>query len=425
MKLNRPKRTIVSFTLQTQHMPGFEFFGAEERKEVNDVLETGILMRYGFDGPRKGIWKALELEKAITEVFGCKYAQLTSSGTGALTTAMSALGIGVGDEIIMPAFTFVASFEAVLSVGAIPVLVDIDETLTLSPAAVKAAITPKTKCIMPVHMCGSMADMDALVAICAEHKLILIEDACQSIGGTYKGKALGTIGDAGTFSFDFVKTITCAEGGVVMTNNKDVFVKSDGYTDHGHDHLGVDRGADLHPFIGYNFRISELHAAVGLAQIRKLETFLTIQRKNNKALRAHLETIPEISYRLVPDEAGDSCSFLSWFLPTENITKAVIAEFKEQGILAGNFYWFVNNWHYISKWDHLKNATTLNGIGVQQKASLLALQETQFPVSDAIMGRCISTAMSLLWTDEQIKEKGEKMVAAIQKVLRHSNTNSI
>jgi 8-amino-3,8-dideoxy-alpha-D-manno-octulosonate transaminase len=167
-----------------------------------------------------------------------------------------------------------------------------------------------------------------------------------------------------------------------------------------------------------------LHAAVGLAQIRKLETFLTIQRKNNKALRAHLETIPEISYRVVPDEAGDSCSFLSWFLPSETITKAVVAEFKEQGILAGNFYWFVNNWHYISKWDHLKNATTLNGIGEQQKASLLALQETQFPASDAIMGRCISTAISLLWTDEQIKEKGEKMVAAIQKVLKHSYTNS-
>ena len=107
-------------------MPGFELFGAEERKEVNDVLETGILMRYGFDGPRKGIWKALELEKAITEVFGCDYAQLTSSGTAALTTALSALGVGYGDEVIMPAFTFVASFEAVLSVGAVPVLVDID-----------------------------------------------------------------------------------------------------------------------------------------------------------------------------------------------------------------------------------------------------------------------------------------------------------
>jgi 8-amino-3,8-dideoxy-alpha-D-manno-octulosonate transaminase len=398
-------------------MPGFEMFGAEERKEVNDVLETGIMMRYGFDGPRKGIWKALELEKAITEVFGSEYAHLTSSGTSALTTALTVLGIGYGDEVIMPSFTFVASFEAVLSVGAVPVLVDIDETLTLSPAAIEAAITPKTKCVMPVHMCGSMADLDAIQAICKSHKLILLEDACQSIGATYKGKSVGTIGDAGTFSFDFVKTITCAEGGVVMTNNKDLFVKCDGFTDHGHDHLGVDRGADLHPFIGYNYRISELHAAVGLAQIRKLASFLEIQKRNNKALRAYLAAIPEISFRKVPDESGDSCSFLSWFLPTESIAKAVVAELKEQGILAGSFYWFVNNWHYISKWDHLKNASTLNGISAPQKQALLGLQQQQFPASDAIMARCISTSISLLWTPEQIKEKGEKMAAAINKVL--------
>lgn len=401
-------------------MPGFEFFGAEERKEVNDVLETGILMRYGFDGPRKGIWKAQELEKAITEVFGCKYAQLTSSGTAALTTAMAALHIGAGDEVIMPSFTFVASFEAVLSVGAIPVLVDIDETLTLDPAAVKAAITPKTKCVMPVHMCGSMADLDTLKQICQEHNLILLEDACQSIGGTYKGKALGTIGDAGTFSFDFVKTITCGEGGVVMTNNEDLYIQSDAYTDHGHDHKGVDRGADLHPYLGYNFRISELHAAVGLAQIRKLDTFLSIQRKNNKALRAYLEAIPEVSFRKVPDEAGDSCSFLSWFLPTEALTQALVAELKEQGILAGNFYWYANNWHYISKWDHLKTAASLNRLSAQQEQVLLQLQTTQFAASDAIMSRCISTSISLLWTDEQIREKGEKLAAAIRKVLANN-----
>ena len=405
-------------------MPGFELFGAEERKEVNDVLETGILMRYGFDGPRKGIWKAQELEKAITEVFGCQYAHLTSSGTAALTTAMAALNIGAGDEVIMPSFTFVASFEAVLSVGAVPVLVDVDETLTLSPAAVRAAITPKTKCVMPVHMCGSMADLDALKTICTEHNLILLEDACQSIGGTYKGKALGTIGHAGTFSFDFVKTITCGEGGVVMTNSEEVWTKCDGYTDHGHDHKGVDRGADLHPFIGYNFRISELHAAVGLAQIRKLDTFLSLQRKHNKALRAYLETIPEVSFRKVPDEAGDSCSFLSWFLPTEALTKAVIAEMKEQGILAGNFYWYANNWHYISKWDHLKNATTLNKLSDVQQNALLKLKETSFAASDAVMSRCISTAISLLWTEEQIKEKGEKMVAVIKKVLTNATVNA-
>lgn len=405
-------------------MPGFELFGAEERKEVNDVLETGILMRYGFDGPRKGIWKAQELEKAITEVFGSKYAQLTSSGTSALTTAMAALHIGAGDEVIMPSFTFVASFEAVLSVGAIPVLVDIDDTLTLDPAAVRAAITPSTKCVMPVHMCGSMADLDALKQICTEHQLILLEDACQSIGGTYKGKSLGTIGDAGTFSFDFVKTITCGEGGVVMTNNEDVYIKSDAYTDHGHDHKGADRGADLHPYLGYNFRISELHAAVGLAQIRKLDTFLSIQRKNNKVLRAYLEAIPEVSFRKVPDEAGDSCSFLSWFLPTEALTKALVAELKEQGILAGNFYWYANNWHYISKWDHLKNATSLNRLSEEQEKALFKLQNTRFAASDAIMSRCISTAIGLLWTDEQIKEKGEKLAAVIRKVLINSSVHA-
>ena len=398
-------------------MPGFEFFGEEERKEVNEVLETGILMRYGFDAARKGRWKAKELETEINKTFGSKYAQLTSSGTSALTTALSVLGIGYGDEVIMPCFTFVASFEAVLSVGAVPVLVDIDKTLTLNPAAVKAAITPRTKCIMPVHMCGSMADLDALKQICADHKLLLLEDACQSIGATYKGQYLGTIGDAGTYSFDFVKTITCAEGGVVMTNSEDIYTKCDGFTDHGHDHLGVDRGADLHPFIGYNYRISELHAAVGLAQIRKLHTFLAIQKKTHTALKAILSTIPEVSFREIPDENGDSCSFISWFLPTEEQTKAVIAELKAQGILAGNFYWFDNNWHYIRKWHHLKKATTLNALNDLQREALLKLDTHDFSATDAIMNRCVSTSISLSWTDEQIKDKGEKLAAAIRKAI--------
>lgn len=398
-------------------MPGFEFWSDAERKEVNDVLETGILMRYGFDGPRKGIWKAKELEEAICRTFGCKHAQLVSSGTAALTTAMSAFGIGYGDEIILPSFTFVASFEAVLSVGAIPVFVDVDDTLTLNPEAVRNAITPKTKCIMPVHMCGSMADMEALQSICKEHKLILLEDACQSIGATYKGKKLGTIGDAGTFSFDFVKTITCAEGGAVMTNREDVFINSDGYSDHGHDHKGVDRGADLHPFIGYNFRISELHAAVGLAQIKKLDNFLAIQKKNHTVLKNALAAVPEVSFRRIPDEVGDSCTFLSWFLPTEEATRAVVAEMKAQNILAGNFYWYDNNWHYIRKWDHLKNSKTLNALHPDLKAAVIHHATKDFSASDAIMGRCISTAIGLSWTDEQLKTKCDQMVAVIKKVL--------
>jgi len=405
-------------------MPGFELWGAEERKEVNDVLETGILMRYGFDGPRKGIWKSKELEEAICKTFGCNYAQLTSSGTSALTTAMAALGIGAGDEVIMPSFTFVASFEAVLSVGATPVLVDVDDTLTLNPEAVKKAITSKTKSVMPVHMCGSMADMDTLVSICKEHDLILLEDACQSIGASYKGKMLGTIGAAGTFSFDFVKTITCAEGGVVMTNKEDIYVKCDGYTDHGHDHKGTDRGADLHPFIGYNFRISELHAAVGLAQIRKLDKFLFIQKKNHTALKNILSQVPEISFRRIPDPAGDSCTFLSWFLPTEEITRAVVAELKAQDVLAGNFYWFDNNWHYIRKWDHLKQGTMLNCLSEAQKLAVLQQANKDFSASDAVMSRCISTSIGLLWSDEQIKEKGEKIVSAVKKALSEASVVS-
>ncbi|MFY8090404.1 MAG: DegT/DnrJ/EryC1/StrS family aminotransferase [Chitinophagaceae bacterium] len=399
-------------------MPGFEFFGAEEKKHVNEVLDTGILMRYGFDAPRNGIWKSKELEAAICNTFGCNHAQLTSSGTAALTTAMAALGIGAGDEVIMPSFTFVASFEAVISMGAIPVLVDVDETLTLNPIAVQAAITPKTKCVMPVHMCGSMADLDALKTICELNNLILLEDACQSIGGTYKGKKLGTIGHAGTFSFDFVKTITCGEGGVVMTNNKDVYTKADLFTDHGHDHLGVDRGADLHPYLGYNFRISELHAAVGLAQIQKLPTFLEIQRKNQTKIKQALAQFSEITFRQVPDEEGDSCSFLSWFLPTEELTRAFAAEMKVRGILAGNFYWYDNNWHYIKKWDHLKQVKSLYPLSNEQKIALQNLQTQNFSKSDAIMSRCISTAISLLWTEEQLQDKINKMVEVLKVVLK-------
>jgi len=401
-------------------MPGYELWSDAERKEVNDVLETGILMRYGFDGPRKGIWKAKELEQAICQRFGSQYAQLTSSGTAALTTAMAALGIGAGHEVIMPAFTFVASFEAVLSVGAVPVLVDVDETLTLNPEAVRKAVTAKTKCIMPVHMCGSMADMDALKAICQEYNLLLLEDACQSIGASYKGQYVGTIGDAGTFSFDFVKTITCGEGGVVMTNNEDTYIKCDGYTDHGHDHKGNDRGAEQHPFLGYNFRISELHAAVGLAQIKRVDDFLSIQKKNHAALKNILAQVPEISFRKIPDEQGDSCTFISWFLPTEQVTRAVVAALKEEGILAGNFYWYDNNWHYIRKWNHLKNAASLYLLSGEQQQAILQLQQQDFSASDAVMSRCISTSISLLWTEQQIKDKGEKIVAVTNRVLQSS-----
>lgn len=397
-------------------MPGYELFGAEERKEVNDVLETGILMRYGFDGPRKGVWKAKELEQEICKYFGSKNAQLVSSGTAALSTAMAALGIGAGDEVIIPTFTFVASFEAIVGVGAIPVLVDIDDTLTLDPEAVAKAITNKTKAIMPVHMCGSMAQLDELKSLCDKHNLLLIEDACQAIGGKYKGEYLGTIGKIGTFSFDFVKIMTCGEGGVVLTNDAQLAEKCDQYSDHGHDHYGKDRGADLHPYLGYNYRISELHAAVGLAQIRKMDYFLELQKRNHRIIYDCLKNITGLSFRRIPDTEGDTGSFLSFFLPNAEQAKQAASALAEAGI-GGNPYWYNNNWHYIRKWEHLKNAAFLNRIPDEQKQEMMHYANQAFPASDAIMSRCISSAISLAWTEEQAQERGQKMAEIITQII--------
>ena len=394
-------------------MPGFELFDDAERREVTDVLNTGILMRYGFDGPRQGVWKSRELESEIVRYFGAGHAQLVSSGTAALTTAMAALGIGAGDEVIMPSFTFVASFEAVISVGAVPVIVEIDDTLTLDPDAVEAAVTPRTKAVMPVHMCGGPADLRAIKSICERHHLILLEDACQAIGGTFDGRYLGTIGHAGTFSFDFVKTVTCAEGGAVLTNSEEVWRKCDAYQDHGHDHLGKDRGADLHPFLGYNFRISELHAAVGLAQMRKLDTFLEIQRRNASAMSEAMSSVPGLVWRRTPEGGEDTGAFLSFFLPTEGATREAVAALSAEG-LTGNFYWYDNNWHYIRKWMHLKNGDFLHRLSDEQRQGILHYANLAFPQSDDWMSRCISSSVSLLWSEDESRARGEKIAGVLR-----------
>ncbi len=389
-------------------MPGFELFGDLEKKHVNDVLDNGVLMRYGFDGMRNGHWKAKELETALEKTFQVKHAQLVSSGTAALSVALASAGVGAGDEVIMPTFTFVATFEAIMQLGAIPVLVDIDDTLTLCPNAVEKAITSKTKAVMVVHMCGSMGDMDALQAICKAHHLLLIEDACQAIGGEYKGKPLGSIGDLGCFSFDFVKTITCGEGGAVITNNKEYYINSDHYSDHGHDHVGNDRGAETHPFLGYNYRISELHAAVGLAQIQRLPEILAIQKNNFNIIKEVLSEIPEVTFRKVPEGGIENYSFLNFFLPNLETSRKVIQGFKEGGVDACWNY-FDNNWHYIRKWDHLKNLKSLVPISEEVKNGLVYLKNKEFSQSDNVIGRNISSLIKLSWTEEQVKERALKM----------------
>ncbi len=393
-------------------MPGFELFGDQERHEVNDVLNNGVLMRYGFDGMRNGHWKAKELELALQDRFKVKHVQVLSSGTAAVTVALAISGVGAGDEVIMPCFTFVASFEAVIALGAIPVLVDIDDTLTLDIEAVKKAITSKTKAIMPVHMCGSMANLNALQIICKEHQLLLVEDACQAIGGTYHGKPLGSIGDAGTFSFDFVKTFTCGEGGAVITNNAEFAKAADHYSDHGHDHVGNDRGAETHPFLGYNYRISELNAAVGLAQIKRFDEFIGLQKKHYSIIRNELSKIPEVVFRTVPEGGEESYAFINFFLPSLETTRNVAAAFKAEGIDAC-FHYYDNNWHYVRKWQHLLEAKSLFPLSDELKSGLAKLNLQDFKKSDHYIGRNLSCLIKLSWTEAEVTQRAKNMAKCI------------
>ncbi|QXP52882.1 DegT/DnrJ/EryC1/StrS aminotransferase family protein [Cellulophaga sp. HaHa_2_1] len=396
-------------------MPGFELFGDAERKEVNDVLDSGVLMRYGFDGARND-WKAVKLEKLLAERMQTKYAQLVSSGTAALSVALVSAGVGAGDEVIMPTFTFVATFEAILAVGAIPVLVDVDETLGLNAKAVENAITERTKAIMPVHMCGSMVDLNPLLKLCVRHDLVLVEDACQAIGGSYDNKPLGSIGDIGCFSFDYVKTITCGEGGGLITNNKEFYTHADHYSDHGHDHIGKDRGAEGHPFLGYNYRISELHAAVGVAQIQRLDEFLATQKKYYTILEDALKTIPEITFRKVPAGGVQNYSFISFFLPTEQLAKTAHTSLGQHGVDA-SFYWYDNNWHYHTKWDHLKELKSLNQFSETIERAVYTSEAKDFSASDQVLSRTISCLIKLSWTEEQVQERAKAMITAIKAVL--------
>ncbi len=397
-------------------MPGFEFFGQEERKEVQDVLDTGVLFRFGFDQARKGHWKAKTFEREFCERLGVAHCLLCSSGTAAVSTALAATGVGAGDEVIVPPFTFVATFEAVLAAGAVPVFAEIDDTLCLDPDAAGGKITKRTKAIMPVHMCGAMARIDEIKSLCDQKGLVLIEDACQSVGATFNGKSVGTFGQVGCFSFDPVKTITCGEGGAVVTDDKDIYTIADAYADHGHDHLGNDRGLEQHPILGTNFRISELNAAVGVAQLRKLDHILDIQRKHKAAIREALQRFPQITFRRIPDPKGDSATFLTFFMPEASTAEKLTHALGNAGI-DGCFYWFKNNWHYIHQWEHLKALKSAAKLPVKLIDNLPEYDKIQLPASDRLLSRAVCMLIKISWTPEVLQKRIDKIVAVVRDTL--------
>lgn len=396
-------------------MPGFEWFGDEERKEVSDVLDTGVLFRFGFDQARKNHWKAKTFEMELAHRMGVNHALLCSSGTAALSIALSACGVGAGDEVIVPPFTFIATLESVLHAGAVPVFAEIDETLCLDPKSVKACITPRTQAVLPVHMCGAMARIDEISDICTQNGLVLIEDACQAMGATFNGKALGTFGQMGCFSFDAVKTVTCGEGGAVITDDSKVYDLCHQYADHGHDHLGgPDRGADGHPILGSNFRISELNAAVGLAQLRKLDRIIKLQRKNKQVLKDAMTDLPGISFRYLPDPFGDSATFLSFMLPTEAKARQAAKNLADNQVPCP--YWYDNNWHYFRKWQHLKHMTCAAPMAVQLCGHFPDYKTVDLPESDAIMKRTLSMQIMLSWTDQDLEQRIQAVKKAIMSI---------
>ena len=393
-------------------MPGFELFGDEERKEVNEVLETGVLFRYGFDQARMGRWKASSFEKMLAGRLSVGYCHLCSSGTAALSTALAACGIGAGDEVIVPPFTFVATVESVMLAGAVPAFAEIDETLCLNPEAVEKAVTSRTRAVIAVHMCGAMARIDKIRDLCRRLGLILIEDACQSLGATYGGKAVGTFGKAGCFSFDPVKTITCGEGGAVVTDDESCYNLAQQFSDHGHDHVGDDRGKEAHPIIGTNYRISELNAAVGIAQLGKLDRILHIQRKNKAALAQAVASCPGVTLQPIPDPAGDSATFLSFFMPDEEAARKGAREIAEAG-LDGCFYWYDNNWHYHRQWQHLKGLESAASPPVSLLKRPFPFEKPFLPESDALMARVLSILIKLGWSEEETVRRA----AALKQVL--------
>jgi 8-amino-3,8-dideoxy-alpha-D-manno-octulosonate transaminase len=398
-------------------MPGSELIGAEERKEINDVLETGILFRYNHDEQRKGIWKAKEFEQELCKFTGAKHALMCSSGTTAVAACMAACGLGMGDEVIVPTFTYIATIEGVMLGGAIPVFADIDETLCLSVDSIRAAITPRTRAVMLVHMCGAMAQIDQIVDLCHEHGLVLVEDTAQALGASYRGQSLGLFGKMGSYSLDFFKIITAGEGGAVVTNDAQLALNAEMFHDHGHDHIGANRGMERHPVLGTNFRTSELHAAIGLAQLRKLDYILAQNKKHKAYLRSVLAKFPEVQFRHLPDPAGDSATFLSFFLPDEETTRLVVKALAEAGI-GGIQYWYDNNYHYIRNWEHLRQMKTLFKLPMQAFDAPQDLATVQFPKSDALMCRLISMVVRITWTEAELHALGQKLEDTFASVLK-------
>ena len=373
-------------------MPGYELYGQDERDAVAAwfAANSGVMMAHGFDTIRRGIFKVREFERAVAEAVGASHAQAVSSGSAALFVALRALGVGPGDEVITQAFTFVATVEAILMAGATPVITEVDRSLNMDPSDLEARITPRTKVIIPVHMAGASAEMDAILRIARTHRIAVLEDACQAFGGSYHGKTLGTLGDLGAYSFDFAKNITTGEGGMVVTNDQRLYERARALHDHGHEYNPARRrGEDTRSLAGFNFRMTEIQAVLGLTQLKKLPDILGRQRANQAAIRAGLADCG-LEFRPLPDPTGDIGDTLIFFLEDESQAAAFAARLAEQGLGTKNLPDALS-WHFAGTWEHLF-----------RDIPSLAQPQRRWPRTDALLRRAIALPVNVRMSDEEI-----------------------
>jgi dTDP-4-amino-4,6-dideoxygalactose transaminase len=364
--------------------------GAEELAEVTEVIASRHLGRYGPDDASFPA-KVRRLEEEVAQLSGAGYALALNSGTSGLLVILAALEIGPGDEVIVPGFTFVASISAIVYAGATPVLAEVDRTFDLDPADVEARITPRTRAIMLVHMLGNPGRLAEIRALADRHGLALIEDCAQAFGATYQGRWVGTHGAMGMYSFNEFKTITSGDGGMVVTDDERLYRRAFAMHDQGHspNRKGLEVGA--RPFLGLNFRMTELEGAVLVAQVRKLAGIREHLSGNAALVRSIIEEVPEIDFRELPDPEGDLATHLVVIFPDQPMAAAVTDEL-------GAITLDHSGWHVYSHMEHLLARRTATGRG--HPFGLDGEQAPEYragmlPRTDALLARSMSFSIGV------------------------------
>lgn len=373
--------------------PGSYVFGDEERKEVMDVLESGYLFRYGTEGQDGFKAKVASFEREMQERLGIKHVVATSSGTGSLLACLAALGIGAGDEVIVPGYTFIASISTIVLSNAVPVLAEVDESLTIDPDKIEALITPRTKAIMPVHMLGNPCDMDKIMAIAKKHDLYVLEDCCQAVGAKYKGKRVGSIGNMGAYSLNVFKTISAGDGGFVATDDDMLYERAFGFHDQGHkpSRMGVEVGN--RSIVGMNLRMNEVSGAIALAQGRKLDNILLTLRKKKALLKAQLKGLEaKVHFRKIND--SDECGTLMTLIFN---TKELAAKFCEA---VGSKTVSTSGWHVYNNMEQILNEVTAAKVNCPYSCPRLDAKPKYFkhmlPQTDDVLERAVNISVGVV-----------------------------